>query len=68
MVPNTFGWINFWKDEFNKCLNGVTINGYTLTGQNYFFLNYYRLLSPLKKKGDKNLSKRAESFPVFIVK
>ena len=68
MVPNTFGWIQHWREEFDRCQNGITINGYTLTGQNYFFLNYYRLLSPLKKKGDKNLSKRAESFPVFIAK
>ena len=67
LVPNTFKWINFWKEEFNKCLNGVTIGKYTLTGQNYFFLNYYRLLSPLKKKED-NGSKRSESFPVFIAK
>lgn len=66
-LPNTFKWLSFWKEEFNKCLNGVTIGKYTLTGQNYFFLNYYRLLSPVKKNQD-NGSKRSESFPVFIAK
>ena len=66
-MPNTFKWINFWQEEFNRCLKGFTVGKYTLTGQNYFFLNYYRLLSPLKKKDDSG-SKRSESFPVFIAK
>lgn len=68
MVPNTFAWIQHWKQEWARCSEGYTVNGYTLTGQNYFFLNYYRLLSPIKKKGDNSLSKRAESFPTFINK
>lgn len=67
MVPNTFKWINHWKREFDRCQKGVTIGKYTLTGQNYFFLNYYRLLSPVKKKNDGG-SKRSESFPTFIAK
>jgi hypothetical protein len=32
-------------EEFRRCKNGITIGKYTLTGKNYFFLNYYRLLS-----------------------
>lgn len=36
---------DFWKKEMEKCRNGVTINGYTITGDHYFFLNYYRLLN-----------------------
>lgn len=66
MVPNTFKWINYWTDEFHKCQKGVTIGKYTLTGQNYFFLNYYRLLSPIE--ADESGASRSEDFPVFIAK
>ena len=66
-TPGTFIHRKHWDEEFRRCREGYTVGKYTLTGQNYFFLNYYRLLSPLKKKED-NGSKRSESFPVFIAK
>ena len=65
-VPDTFKWINHWKEEFKKCQQGVTIGRYTLTGQNYFFLNYYRLLSPVSE--EESYTARAEDFPAFIAK
>ena len=33
----------FWKKEYERCRNGMTVNGYTITGPNYFFLNYFQL-------------------------
>ncbi len=54
----------FWYNECYKCKYGVTINGYTLTGDNYFFLNYYQLPASdtTKASGDE----RNSIFPIFF--
>lgn len=66
MIPNTFRWINHWNEEFRRCVKGYTVGKYTLTGQNYFFLNYYRLLSPISD--EESATARAEDFPAFLAK
>jgi len=43
LVPGTFAHRAHWQREWDRCKNGVTIGRYTLTGENYFWLNYYRL-------------------------
>ena len=63
--PGTKAYANFWKEQYRRCRDGLTINGYTLTGHNYFFLNFYKLpnLTNIKKLGDG----RVEDFPEFYV-
>ena len=34
---------DFWKEQYRRCKYGYTVNGYTVTGDHYFFLNFYRL-------------------------
>jgi hypothetical protein len=31
-------------EEYKRCKYGMTSHGYTITGDNYFFLNYYQLM------------------------
>ena len=31
----------FWREQYIRCKNGYTVNGYTITGDHYFFLNFY---------------------------
>lgn len=64
-IPGTFAHINHWKDEFKKCKDGVTIGKYRITGEHYYFLNYYRLLSVLGKNKEEI---REEDFPGFLAK
>lgn len=64
-IPGTFKHRQHWIEEFNKCRDGVTIGKYRLTGEHYFFLNYYRLLSVL---GDNKQEMREEDFPGFMAK
>ena len=33
----------FWREQYVRCKYGMTVNGYTITGDNYFFLNFYQL-------------------------
>lgn len=34
---------DFWKEQYKRCKYGMTSHGYTVTGDHYFFLNFYRL-------------------------
>lgn len=34
---------DFWREQYRRCRDGLTVNGYTITGDHYFFLNFYRL-------------------------
>lgn len=52
----------FWKKEYDRCRNGMTSHGYTITGPNYFFLNYYTLDDNRVKKAGAG---RKRIFPRF---
>lgn len=57
---------DFWDREYDRCNNGFTNSkGYTITGDNYFFLNYYKMKIVVKR--DKNGTGRNMEFPYFII-
>lgn len=56
-------FVDFWKEQYNRCRHGMTVNGYRITGDNYFFLNFFQLLD-LDIKG-KAGSGREYIFPAF---
>lgn len=55
---------DFWTEQYKRCKYGLTVNGYTVTGDHYFFLNFYRLkdLVNVEEGG----SGRNEIFPNFL--
>ena len=55
----------FWDEQMDYCKNGVTINGYRLTGDNYFWLNFFRLKSSIE--GNRASEGRDLNFPKFLV-
>ena len=59
-------YCEFWDREYDRCRNGMTSNGYTITGDNYYFINYYQLpnLGSAKKAG----GGRTVDFPNFYIK
>ena len=61
----TKAYSTFWDQEYHRCKEGMTVNGYTITGDHYYFLNYYQLmnLSSVKKAG----TSRLYTFPDFYV-
>ena len=61
-------YVKFWIEQQRRCIEGYTYNGYTITGDNYFYLNFYRMDSPsiLKENSDKKVTVRNDSFPMFI--
>lgn len=36
-------YADFWNEQFRRCNEGYVTHGYRITGDNYFFLNFYRL-------------------------
>lgn len=65
-APGTFKNKQFWTREWDRCVNGCTIGKYRLTGENYFWLNYYRLQSSISQEETTEL--RTEDFPGFLNK
>ena len=61
---NTKAYGDFWDREYERCRNGMTSHGYTITGDHYFFLNYYQLqdLASASKAG----TARSWDFPKFF--
>ena len=57
---------DWWKEQFRRCKEGYEYNGYRVTGDHYFFLNFYVLMNieNVKKSGQG----REESTPSFWAK
>lgn len=57
-------YTEFWKEQYKRCKYGITINGYTLTGDNYFFLNFYQL--PTVNINQASGEGTKDDFPIFF--
>lgn len=59
-------YMDFWKEQYRRCNEGYISHGYRITGDNYFFLNFYRLkdISSARIAG----SGRVSAFPSFYSK
>lgn len=42
-LPGSKRYNEFWKEQYIRCKYGMKSHGYTITGDNYFFLNFYQL-------------------------
>lgn len=63
--PRTKAYTDFWQREYERCNNGMESHGYRITGDNYFFLNYYQLPeSQVEKTGQG----RGKIYPAFLSK
>lgn len=63
-LPRSKRWDAFWKEQYTRCKYGMTSHGYTITGDNYFFLNFYQL--PVVDMDKASGEGTKESFPVFF--
>lgn len=56
----------FWSKQLDRCTNGYTVGKYRITGDNYFFLNFYRM--NVIQEDAKGGAGRKEAFPSFVAK
>ncbi len=56
-------WFAFWERERERCLNGHTVGGASITGDHYYYLNF----CPIQRVEDtqKSRSIKIEGFPDF---
>lgn len=63
-LPKSKKYDDFWSEEYKRCKYGYTVNDYTITGDNYFFLNFYQLpINDEDKVSGEGLDK---GFPIFF--
>lgn len=63
-LPGSKRYDEFWKEQYIRCKYGMTVNGYTITGDNYFFLNFYQL--PLVDETQASGQGLNRGFPKFF--
>lgn len=63
-LPGSKRFAEFWKEEYVRCKYGMTVNGYSITGDNYFFLNFYQL--PIADENKASGEGLTRSFPIFF--
>ncbi|MGL4372521.1 MAG: hypothetical protein ACRCS6_01975, partial [Turicibacter sp.] len=56
--PGTKAYADFWDERYRRCTEGYEYGGYKITGDNYFFINFYRMISAKSENVE-------ESFPAF---
>lgn len=59
---NTFAWKQWWKEERRRCLEGYEVNGIRITGDYYFYLNYWKILG---RNPDPKIRKKTLISPRF---
>lgn len=64
-LPTAKACRDFWKEQLLRCENGYEVNGYRITGDNYFFINFYTMLSTDMDKAGRA---RADVRPTFVAK
>ncbi len=50
--PGSKQYNDFWDERYRRCTEGFESGGYRITGDNYFWINFYRLISA--KDGNEN--------------
>lgn len=59
-------WRDFWNREVERMVNGYQVGKYRITGDNYYFLNYYRMQT-VPENTVAGVG-RTENFPSFLAK
>ena len=62
LVPDTKKYEDFWKDVYDKCINGMTnSSGISITGCHFFYLNFIQILGK-----DELTNRKRKIFPRFL--
>ena len=64
--PGSKLYNDFWNEQYDRCTNGYTVGKYRITGDHYFFINFYRMETI--NEGSKGGGGRTQRFPSFLSK
>ena len=65
--PGSKPYKEYWKEQLRRCTEGYTVGNYRITGDHYFFLNFYRMQT-VNLDATKKTTGRGQSFPSFLSK
>lgn len=60
----TSGWLAYWEEQLDRCINGYSVDGHYITGHHYMYLNFCQIQLVEKIKGSK-ASKKVTKAPDF---
>jgi len=60
----TPGWQEYWEEQLERCKNGYTVDGESITGHHYMYLNFCQIQVVIQTEGSKS-SKKITTFPDF---
>lgn len=61
-IPGSQSYVDWWKEEYRRCVEGYTVGGVWITGEHYFYLNY----CPIERVIDEQSGETALDFPRFL--
>ena len=59
------GYMEHWKKELNRCINGFEVGGHKITGHHYEYLNYTQIQKVVKEGDETSASKKETKPPDF---
>lgn len=69
LIPLSKPWYKWWKEEYERSEDGYVCNNYRVTGDHYFFLNFYTMLvSDQDKKAGAGRERKHPNFWVLHYK
>ena len=57
----------YWREQRRRCVEGYTVGKYRVTGDHYFFLNFYTM-NTVDEESAKATTGRINGFPRFAAK
>ncbi len=67
-IPGTQTWKEYWREQKRRCIEGYEVGGVKITGNHYFYLNFYRMLRVQETEnitGQRGQVQKIEDFPAF---
>lgn len=52
-VKDTIHYVDYWTEQYDRCINGYKVGDTYITGYHYFYLNFWNMMVVEKKKNYK---------------
>lgn len=66
-LPDSKPYNDYWQEQYKRCVEGYSVGIYRITGDHYFFLNFYRM-PVVQNDTKKAIAGQEEGFPNFLSK
>lgn len=67
-IEETPQWSEYWREQKRRCLEGYSVGDVRITGDHYFYLNFYQILRVEETEsitGQRGQVQKVEDFPAF---